>query len=87
MTIYPHHGPVIPDCPVECLLTVLSLRAFNPLTRAYDAPFDPPRTIGDVLDLCARRQLREIRGLGPRRILEIEAGLVFAGLDLASRSD
>ena len=28
----PHHGPVTPDCPVECL------RSFNPLARAYDAP-------------------------------------------------
>jgi hypothetical protein len=31
----PHHGPVTPECPVECLLTVLSLNSFNPLTRAY----------------------------------------------------
>ena len=78
----PHHGPVSPDCPVECLLTVLSLGSFNPLTRAYDAPFDPPRTVGDVIDLHARRMLRKIRGLGPRKISEIEAALVFAGLDL-----
>ena len=53
----PHHGPVTPDCPVECLLTVLSMVSFNPLTRAYDAPFDEPRTVGDVMDLCTRRQL------------------------------
>ena len=26
----PHHGPVTPECPVECLLTVLSLNSFNP---------------------------------------------------------
>jgi hypothetical protein len=31
----PHHGPVTRDCPVECLLTVLSFHSFNPLTRAY----------------------------------------------------
>lgn len=79
----PHHGPVIPDCPVECLLTVLSLKCFNPLSRAYDAPFDEPRTVGDVMDLYTRRQLRKIRGIGPRRVSEIEAALVFAGLDLA----
>jgi len=35
----PHHGPVTRDCPVECLLAVLSRNSFNPLTRAYDAPF------------------------------------------------
>jgi hypothetical protein len=79
----PHHGPVTPDCPVECLLTVLSLKSFNPLTRAYDAPFAEPRTVGDVVDLYTRRQLRKIRGIGPRRVSEIEAALVLAGLNLA----
>jgi hypothetical protein len=78
----PHHGPVTPDCPVECLLWMLSLNSFNPLTRSADAPFDPPRTVADVLDLYTRRQLRQIGGLGPRRISEIEAALVLAGLNL-----
>jgi hypothetical protein len=78
----PHHGPVSPDCPVECLLTVLSLTSFNPLARADDAPSGPPRTVGDVIELYNRRQLRQIRGLGRRRLSEIEAALVFAGLDL-----
>jgi hypothetical protein len=79
----PHHGPVTPDCPVERLLTVLSLNSFNPLARTYDAPFGEPRTVGDVIGLYARSRLREIRGIGPRRVSEIEAALVFAGLDLA----
>jgi hypothetical protein len=79
----PHHGPVTPDCPVECLLTVLSMNSFNPLTRADDAPFAEPRTVGDVVDLYTRSQLRKIRGLGPRRVSEIEAALVLAGLNLA----
>ena len=79
---FPHHGPVSADCPVECLLAVLSVASFNPLARAYDAPFDPPRTVGDVVDLYARRRLRQIRGLGPCKISEIEAALVFAGLDI-----
>ena len=79
----PHHGPITPECPVECLLTVLSLNSFNPLARAYDAPFDEPRTVADVMDLYARRQLRKIRGVGPRRVSEIEAALVLAGLNLA----
>jgi len=79
----PHHGPVTRDCPVECLLTVLSLHSFNPLTRAYDAPFDGPRTVGDVIDLCAGEQLGQIRGVGPHRVSEIEAAL--ARLDLTGR--
>jgi hypothetical protein len=79
----PHHGPVAPECPVECLLTVLSLNSFNPLTRAYDAPFGEPRTVGDVMDLYTSRQLRKIRGIDPRRVSEIEAALVLAGLNLA----
>ena len=83
----PHHGPVTPDCPVECLLTVLSLNSFNPLARAYDAPFAEPRTVGDVVDLYTRRQLRKIRGIGPRRVSEIEAALVLAGLNLAGHQE
>ena len=78
----PHHGPVGPECPVECLLTVLSRMSFNPLARAYDAPFDEPRTVDDVMNLYARCQLRTIQGLGSRRISEIEAALVLAGLNL-----
>jgi len=83
MPPYPHHGRINLDCPVECLLTVLSLKAFNPLTRACGLD-EPPRTVGDVVDLHTRHQLREISGLGPRRILEIEAALVLAELDITS---
>ena len=67
---------------VECLLTVLSPTAFDPLTRAYGALLNEPRTVGDVMDLCSRHQLRKIHGLGPRRIPEIETALVLAELDL-----
>jgi hypothetical protein len=83
----PHHGPVTPVCPVECLLTVLSLNSFNPLTRADGAPFGEPCTVGDVVQLHTQRQLRKIRGLGPRRISEIEAALVLAGLDLTGSQE
>ena len=79
----PHHGPVTRDCPVECLLTVLSMNSFNPLTRSDGAPSAEPRTVGDVVDLYTRSQLREIHGLGRRRVSEIEAALVLAGLNLA----
>ena len=78
----PHHGPVSPDCPVECLLTVLSRMSLNRLARAESAPFPPPHTVGDVMDLYARGQLREIGGLGRRRFSEIESALVLAGLNL-----
>jgi hypothetical protein len=54
--------------------------AFNQLARAYDAPFNPPDTVQDVVDLYQQRRLGQICGLGPRRIGEIEASLVFAGL-------
>jgi hypothetical protein len=83
MPPYPHHERINLDCPVECLLTVLSLKAYNPLTRACGLD-EPPRTVGDVVDLHTRHQLREISGLGPRRILEIEAALVLAELDITS---
>lgn len=29
------------DCPIGCLKEVLSAKMFNPLARAYRAPFDP----------------------------------------------
>jgi hypothetical protein len=77
-----HHGPVSPDCPLECLLTVLSRMSLNRLARAESAPFPPPCTVGDVMDLYARGQLREIGGLGRRRSSEIGAALVLAGLNL-----
>jgi hypothetical protein len=72
------------DCPIDCLKSVLSAMSFNPLARAYDAPYDPPSTIGDVVELWHQRRLREIGGLGRRRIGEIEASLVFAGLPIQS---
>jgi hypothetical protein len=75
------------DCPVECLLTVLSVKSFNPLARAYDAPFDPPGTVGDVLGLYTGGRLREIRGLGPRGISEIAAALALAGFDITKGPD
>ena len=80
----PHHGAVSLDCPVDCLKTVLSLMSLHPLARAYDAPFNAPRTVGDVVTLYADGQLRKIRGLGRRRISEIEAALVLAGLDITA---
>jgi hypothetical protein len=78
----PDHGPVNLDCPVDCLRPVVPLQTLNPLARAYDAPFDPPRTVGEVIELYRGGQLREIRGLGQRRILEIAAALVILGLDI-----
>lgn len=86
MSEFPHHGHrglVTRDCPPECLLDLLSRKAWNPLMRG-GTEVSPPETVGDVLDLYARRQLREIPGLGPRHIGEIEAALIFAGFDLTA---
>src|SRR5260370_16772655 len=75
-----HAAAIPPGGPVDCLKAVLSRMAFNPLARAYRAPFEPPRTVGDVIELYRCRQLDQIHGLGRRRIGEIEASLVVAGL-------
>ena len=75
-----HADPVRADCPVEYLASLLSAKAFNPLHRAYLAPGGPPRTVGDVARLHQQGLLPEIRGLGPRRIGEIEICLILAGL-------
>jgi len=79
----PHHGPISPGCPLECLRTVLSQHAFRRLLRADD----PPRTVGDVIKLCTSGELRDIHGLGRRRVSEIETALVFAGLDITVHHD
>jgi hypothetical protein len=72
--------PVRAGCPVGCLSAVLSAGAFNPLRCAYMARFEPPRTVGDVVQLCHQGLPGQIQGLGPRRIGEIETCLVLAGL-------
>jgi hypothetical protein len=84
MNAHPHPGPISYDCPIECLLEVLSRHAFNPLARAYNAPFEPPSTVGEVVDLYNRRQLRKIHNLGGRHASEIEAALILAGINIAS---
>ena len=83
----PHHGPITPNCPVDCLQVVLSKRSLNLLARAYDAPFDPPQTVRDVVELCQQRKLGQIGGLGRHRISEIRAALVYAGLNIAGNPE
>jgi hypothetical protein len=82
----PHHGPVRADCPLECLLTgplSLSLMSYNRL-RWNSHP--PPGTVGDLVSLYRRDELRGIRGLGPKRVTEIAAALVLNGFDLAAHA-
>jgi hypothetical protein len=55
---------ITPECPLDCLTEVLSRKAFNPLARAYQAPFDAPRTVSDVIELAGRRHLGRILGTG-----------------------
>ena len=68
-----------PACPIDCLQTIVGKTAFSPLARAYGAPFDPPATVGQVIERVRQGRLRQAAGLGPRRPGEIEAGLVLAG--------
>jgi len=78
---------ITPECPVDCLLPLLSRITFNTLARAYDAPFDPPSTVADVVGLYQQGQLSQIWGLGPRRIGEIEVSLIFAGVASGLKAD
>jgi len=76
---------ITPDCPVECLRSVISGRVLNRLARADGrgvpvAPGGPPASVGDVVRRYREGRLGEIAGLGARGVSEIEAGLVFAGL-------
>lgn len=72
-----------PACPVDCLEVVLSTATFHTLARAERAPFDPPATVGQVLELLRAGRLGQVFGLGPRRLGEIQAGIVLAGLALS----
>jgi hypothetical protein len=67
-------------CPIDCLQAVLGTATFHALARAERAPFDPPATVGQVLELLRAGRLGLAGDLGPRRLGEIQAGLVLAGL-------
>jgi hypothetical protein len=73
------------DCKITCLRLPPSI--FIPLGLAHGATFDPPRTVGDVLNLARKRALGEITGLGSVRIREIEESLVRAGFQIEDRHD
>lgn len=69
-------------CPVDCLAAVLSTATFHALARAGGAPFDPPATVGQVLELRQASRLGKVAGLGHRRLGEIDVALVMAGFSL-----
>jgi hypothetical protein len=75
-----------PACPVDCLRVVLGRATFHALALAELAPFARRATVGQVLDLWRAGRLGLAARLGPRRLGEIEAGLVLAGLTLTGDS-
>ncbi len=76
-----------PACPIDCLQAVLSMATFNTPTRTEGAPFDPPPNIGQVIALLQHKRLSHAAGLGPRRLGEIQAGLVLAGPDIGDSDE
>lgn len=66
-------------CSVDCLRAVLCTATFHVLARAERAPFNPPTTVGQVVELWRAGRLGLIAGLGRRRLGEIETALVVAG--------
>jgi hypothetical protein len=71
-----------PWCPLDCLEVVLSTATFHALVRAEPAPVPPLATVGQVAALLRAGRLGDVAGIGPRRLGEIEAGLVLAGMAL-----
>jgi hypothetical protein len=74
-------------CPVDCLRVVLGTATFHALARAECASFTRPATVGHVLDLWQGGRLGLAAGIGPRRLGEIEAGLVLAGFVLTDDTE
>jgi hypothetical protein len=66
-------------CPVDCLRAVLCTATFHVLARAEGAPFGPPTTVGQAVDLWRAGRLGLIAGLGRRRLGEIDVAFVVAG--------
>lgn len=64
---------------MDCLKAALCVATFHVLARAEDAPFDPPTTVGQVVELWRAGRLGQIGGLGRRRLGEIEVALVVNG--------
>lgn len=64
-------------CPVTCLQHVLSAKAYRPLYRAQFERANAVRLVGDVFELHDQCRLRELRGLSPRSVGEIEACLAY----------
>lgn len=83
----PHHGAIVPECPVECLLSVLSQQTWSPLARGDSFFSQPPKTVGDVLAIQARGELWHIRALGATRVRQIEKALIEAGFDIVPSSE
>lgn len=74
-------------CPIDCLRVVLGTATFHALARAECASFSRPATVGQVLDLWRAGRLCLAAGLGPRRLGEIEVGLVLAGFALRGATE
>jgi hypothetical protein len=78
--------PITEGCPVLCLRVLMRGGAYGALVRAYEAPFERPDTVRDVLRIVRSDQLSLIQGIGPKRSNEIKAALVLAGLSLVLNS-
>jgi excisionase family DNA binding protein len=75
------HGPAITrECPIGCLMPLLSAFAYNALSEHCRMVFRSDPTAGDAADLCRKGQLADIRHVGPARVRQIEACLGRAGL-------
>lgn len=71
------------DCPLDCLFVKLTAGAYNILARELPRLLGHPPTVGDLATLHRQRQLSQFRGLGPRRVSEIETLLIVNGFDSA----
>ncbi len=65
-------APLLPGCPVWCMVVFLPARAWHPLRDGLPNRTPATPTVAEIARMCEQGDLGKIRGLGPRRLTAIQ---------------
>ncbi len=65
-------APLLPDCPVWCMVLFLPVRAWHPLRDGLPNRNPTTPTVAEIVRMYEQGDLGKIRGLGPRRLAAIQ---------------